>query len=125
MPRIDQRTLWMLGAVVLASGASAGLAKNVDLVTLPARDSVQLTIYNSEDITLVKETRYVTLKKGANKLQFSWVGTLIDPTSVELRPLERADQIEIADTILPGKKPQHRWTGPRPPNWHVGPGRTS
>ena len=28
------------------------------------RDSVQLTIYNSEDITLVRETRIVTFKKG-------------------------------------------------------------
>ena len=96
--------------VVLFSAAAAAApaaAKNVDLVTLPRRDSVQLTIYNSEDITLVKETRHVTLKKGANKLQFSWANTLIDPTSVELRVLEHADEIEIADTIFPGQKPQH------------------
>ena len=82
-------------------------AKNVDLVTLPKRDSVQLTIYNSEDLTLVKETRYVTLKKGANSLQFSWAGTLIDPTSVHFRPLEHADEIEVSDTVFPGQKPQH------------------
>jgi len=82
-------------------------AKNVDLVTLPKRDSVQLTIYNSEDITLVKETRFITLKKGANLLQFSWAKTLIDPTSVELRPLEHAGEIEVADTVFPGQKPQH------------------
>jgi hypothetical protein len=82
-------------------------AKNVDLVTLPKRNTVQLTIYNSEDITLAKETRSVTLKKGKNQLQFSWAGTLIDPTSVEFRPLEHADQIEVADTVFPGQKPQH------------------
>ncbi len=82
-------------------------AKNVDLVTLPRRDTVQLTIYNSEDITLARETRYITLKKGANKLQFSWANTLIDPTSVELRPLEHANDIEVADTVFPGQKPQH------------------
>jgi hypothetical protein len=82
-------------------------AKNVDLVTLPKRDTVQLTIYNSEDITLAKETRSVTLKKGQNQLQFSWAGTLIDPTSVEFRPLEHADKIEVADTVFPGQKPQH------------------
>ncbi|HOD84549.1 MAG TPA: hypothetical protein PKG77_24280, partial [Phycisphaerae bacterium] len=46
--------------------ANLCLAKNVDLVTLPGRDTVQLTIYNSEDLTLVKETRQVTLKKGVN-----------------------------------------------------------
>ena len=99
-----RRGITVVVTLLLAAAASA---KNVDLVTLPARRSVQLTIYNSEDITLVKETRYVTVKKGANKLQFSWAGTLIDPTSVELRPLEHADEIEIADTIFPGQKPQH------------------
>ena len=82
-------------------------AKNVDLVTLPKRDGVQLTIYNSEDLTLVKETRSVTLKRGSNQLQFSWAGTLIDPTSVEFRPLEHRDEIEVADTVFPGQKPQH------------------
>ena len=39
-------------------------ARNVDLSTVPKRDSVQLTIYNSEDLTLVRETRTVTFKKG-------------------------------------------------------------
>jgi hypothetical protein len=91
----------------LLAYTSAGLAKNVDLVTLPARDSVQLTIYNSEDLTLVKETRYVTFKKGVNKLQFSWANTLIDPTSVTFRPLEHKDDVELLDTVFPGQKPQH------------------
>ena len=97
-------------AIVLAGlllCPAAGLAKNVDLVTLPARDSVQLTIYNSEDITLVKETRDLTLKKGVNKLQFSWANTLIDPTSVTFRPLEHKDEVELLDTVFPGQKPQH------------------
>ena len=82
-------------------------AQNVDLVTLPARETVQLTIYNSEDITLARETRQITLKKGHNRLQFSWAGTLIDPTSVELRPLAHTDEIEVVDTVFPGQKPLH------------------
>ena len=94
-------------ALVLLTLASPVLAKNVDLVTLPKRNSVELTIYNSEDITLAKETRYITVKKGGNQIQFSWAGTLIDPTSVEMRVLEHADEIEIADTVFPGQKPQH------------------
>ena len=97
----------LLALAALAAAANDLIAKNVDLVTLPGRDSVQLTIYNSEDITLVKETRYLTFKKGMNRLQFSWAGTLIDPSSVEIRPLERKDEIEIADTVFPGQKPQH------------------
>jgi len=90
---------------VLLAAAAAGLlaatlaARNVDLATLPPRDSVQLTIYNSEDLTLVRETRSLTLKTGLNRIQYSWAGTLIDPTSVEIRPLEKADQIEILDTL--------------------------
>ena len=98
-------TLTILAGLMLCP--LAGLAKNVDLVTLPARDSVQLTIYNSEDLTLVKETRYVTFKKGVNKLQFSWANTLIDPTSVTFRPLEHKDDVELLDTVFPGQKPQH------------------
>ena len=43
----------------------------VDLVTLPSRDTVQITIYNSADMTLVRESRALTLKDGGNKLQFS------------------------------------------------------
>ncbi|MFH1423114.1 MAG: hypothetical protein ABIH42_10435, partial [Planctomycetota bacterium] len=102
------KTNILLSVILLAALLPVGvLAKNIDLVTLPSRDTVQLTIYNSEDITLVKETRSITLKKGANKLQFSWFGTLIDPTSVEFRPLEQADKIEVADTVFPGQKPQH------------------
>ncbi|MHC4711840.1 MAG: DUF4139 domain-containing protein [Planctomycetota bacterium] len=63
--------------------------------------------YNSEDITLVRETRSLSLKKGLNRVQYSWAGTLIDPTSVEIRPLEKGDEIEILDTTFPGAKPQH------------------
>jgi hypothetical protein len=96
----------LLPLLLLLAPAPA-TAKNVDLVTLPQRDTVQLTIYNSEDITLVKETRSVTVKKGANQLQFSWAGTLIDPTSVEFRTLEHQDDIAVVDTVFPGQKPQH------------------
>lgn len=98
--------LWILAIAVVIFGADLR-AKNIDLVTLPAREGVQLTIYNSEDITLVKEQRFITLKKGINKLQFSWANTLIDPTSVEFRPLEHVNEIEVADTTFPGQKPQH------------------
>jgi hypothetical protein len=75
-------------------------------VTLPPRDGVQLTIYNSEDLTLVRETRAITFKKGSNKIQFSWANTLIDPTSVYFRPVEHDKEIEVADTTFPADRPQ-------------------
>ena len=86
-----KRTLILLIIVATASSAYA----KVDLVTLPRRDTVQLTIYNSADMTLVRESRALTLKQGKNSLQFSWANTLIDPTSLEMLPKARADKIDI------------------------------
>ena len=93
-----------MAAVLLA--AAALRAENVDLSTVPARKTVQLTIYNSEDLTLVRETRTVSFKPGANPLQFSWANTLIDPTSVELRFLTHRDKLTLLDTTFPHAKPQ-------------------
>ena len=60
---------------------AAGAGRECRSLDRPRRaDTVQLTIYNSEDLTLVRETRTVTFKKGVNPLQFSWANTLIDPT---------------------------------------------
>jgi len=100
-----KRVLVMAAALASACGASA-MARDIDLVTLPPRDAVQLTIYNSEDLTLVKEIRSITFKRGVNRLQFSWANTLIDPTSVYFRPLEHEEQIEVLDTTFPGDRPQ-------------------
>ena len=92
--------------VAVLVGGVARADNNIDLSTVPARDTVQLTIYNSEDITLVRETRVVTFKKGVNPLQFSWANTLIDPTSVEIRFLSQADKLVLLDTTFPHDKPQ-------------------
>src|SRR5216117_993027 len=73
----------------------------INVVTLPGRDTVQLTIYNSADLTMVKETRFLTFRKGLNKLEFSWANTLIDPTSVEFRALTHADQVDVLDVSFP------------------------
>lgn len=57
------RWLWALMLAVLAAPA---LQAKEELVTLPKRDTVQLTIYNSVDLTLVQETRTLSFKKGNN-----------------------------------------------------------
>jgi hypothetical protein len=88
--------------IFLIIGVIASVAYcKVDLVTLPLRDTVQLTIYNSADMTLVRDSRSLTLKEGENKLQFSWANTLIDPTSLEMLPKASADKIDIADLTFP------------------------
>jgi hypothetical protein len=99
-----KQAIFSLVALMLVAGMAQ--ARNIDLVTLPPRDSVQLTIYNSEDLTLVRETRSITFKKGINRLEFSWANTLIDPTSAYFRPLEQEDQIEVLDTTFPLDRPQ-------------------
>ncbi|MFC1744824.1 DUF4139 domain-containing protein [Candidatus Riflebacteria bacterium] len=73
----------------------------IELVTLPAKEGVKLTIYNSEDLTLVKENRILTFKKGLNRLEFSWAGTLIDPTSLIFRALSGEENLEILDVSFP------------------------
>ena len=97
----------LFGLVLVAGLQAQGTTQsNVDLSTVPSRDTVQLTIYNSEDLTLVRETRKVSFKKGVNPLQFSWANTLIDPTSVRLRFVSHPEKLEVLDTTFPHTKPQ-------------------
>jgi len=110
MKRIFTLTLF---ALTFLAFSGAGAAKNIDLSTVPDRDTVQLTIYNSEDLTLVRETRKVVFRPGSNPLQFSWANTLIDPTSVQLRFLNHADKLDVLDTTYPHDKPQMLY-------WNVG-----
>jgi hypothetical protein len=93
----------ILSAIVATLLWHSLAAAKVDLVILPKRDSVQLTIYNFADLTLVRERRELTLKKGINRLQFSWANTLIDPTSLEMLPRMYGDEIDILDLVFPSR----------------------
>ncbi len=76
-------------------------ASAIELVVLPRRENVQLTIYNGADLTLVRERRNLTLKCGWNWLQFMWANTLIDPTSLSLEPLEHKDGVQVQQLVFP------------------------
>ncbi len=104
----------MISIIVMALAGSGAWAK-VDLVTLPTRGEVQLTIYNSADLTLARDSRDLTLREGDNTLQFSWANTLIDPTSLDMLPLKYAGEIDIADLTFP---PRMRELGV----WHINSG---
>src|SRR3989442_14314187 len=93
----NARVILVVLPLLLAMEATA----RINVVTLPDRHSVQLTIYNSVDLTLVKETRLLTFRKGLNRLEFSWANTLIDPTSVEFRALTHADAVDLLDVSFP------------------------
>ena len=77
----------------------------VGLVTVPERDVVRMTIYNAVDLTLIQEARTLILKKGINRVQYQWAGTLIDATSVELRALDQANKIEVLGVVYPPNAP--------------------
>jgi hypothetical protein len=85
-------------------------ASAIELVTLPTRDNVQVTIYNEADLTLVCEQRKLTLKRGWNWLQFMWANTKIDPTSLDLQPRLHQDKVTVEQLVYPaGLKDIGRW----------------
>jgi hypothetical protein len=96
--------------VFLSLWSVASATAAVDLVTIPRREGTQLTIYNSEDITMVREHRLLTVKPGINRIQFSWANTLIDPTSIDFRILDHQDKVELLDTTFPaGRTDALQW----------------
>jgi len=97
-------------AVATLVGICQCVLADVDLVTIPRRESTQLTIYNSEDITMVREHRLLTVKPGVNRIQFSWANTLIDPTSIDFRILDHVDKVDLIDTTFPsGRNDALQW----------------
>lgn len=85
-------------------------ASAIELNVLPKRESSQITIYNSADLTLVREKRKLTLKKGWNWLQFMWANTLIDPTSLSLEPTDQKKLVRIEQLVFPSRlKDIGRW----------------
>ncbi len=77
----------------------------VGLVTVPEREVVRMTIYNAVDLTLIQEARTLIMKKGMNRIQYQWAGTLIDATSLEMRCLDQAAKIEILGVVYPPNAP--------------------
>jgi len=83
------------------------LQAKIDLVTLPSRENVELTLYKSQSMSLVRETRPLSLKEGINELQFSWLHTKIDPQSIDMIPANTIHQgIDIKNICFPGQMTQ-------------------
>ena len=105
---------WGVGTALMAGAISEkppfAPASAIELVTLPRIDDSQITIYNSADLTLVRQKRSLTLKKGWNWLQFMWANTLIDPTSLTITPLAESDKIDVQQLVYPARlKDIGRW----------------
>ncbi|MCK6440831.1 MAG: DUF4139 domain-containing protein, partial [Planctomycetes bacterium] len=88
---------------LLALTLCAPLMAREELVTLPERDGVQLTIYREVDLTLVRDIRTLSFNKGDNEIQFSWANTLIDPTSIHFEPIKADAGLDIKSTSYPAE----------------------
>jgi hypothetical protein len=102
---VQQSTMRSILLLLLIGALGQSAWARINVVSLPGRDSVQLTIYNSVDLTVVTERRALTFRRGLNRLEFSWANTLIDPTSVEFKAVTRADEIEVVDVSFPPRVP--------------------
>jgi hypothetical protein len=101
-------TRWRPALAFLIAGTVAGALPShaqTHLATVPRRDAVELTIYRDHDLTVARERRTVTLRKGTNLIPFSWVGTRIDPTSVQLRFVEGPADVRLVETVVPPRLP--------------------
>lgn len=82
----------------------------VDTAVLTETRQIQAFIYNSADLTLIKDTRVLHFAEGPNPVRFSWSGTLIDPTSLSLDILDPALPLEITQIQFPaGETKQAVW----------------
>jgi len=59
---------------------------------------------------MVREHRLLTVKRGINRIQFTWANTLIDPTSIDFRVLDHQDRVDLLDTTFPsGRNDALQW----------------
>src|SRR6266849_5578216 len=84
----------------LLSLVATPVEARVKLVALPERARVVVSL-NNPDATLVEEERLITLQKGVNKVDFSWRGVNIDPTSSQVRMLTHPDAVTALNTSYP------------------------
>jgi len=77
----------VLGLLAGALLVAADVEARVKLITLPARERVEIQL-DHPDATLVEEERRVPLRAGANQVDFSWANTAIVPDSIVFRVLE-------------------------------------
>ncbi len=88
--------LLVCSLLVLAATTHA----RVKLVALPERARVVVSLTHP-DATLVEEERVLTLQKGVNKVDFSWAGVNIDPSSIQIRMLGHPDKVLVLNTSYP------------------------
>ncbi len=90
-----------LSFTAVASALLANYAQaDVKLITLPARERVEIQLDNF-NTTLVEEERIVPLAEGVNDVVFAWANTNIDKDSIQFRCLTDPENIRVLSVSYP------------------------
>jgi len=81
----------LLTLVLALTLSASGAAARIKLITLPARERVEIQL-DHDSVTLVEEERIVPLVQGLNQVDFSWANTQIDPQTIVFRVVSDADK---------------------------------
>ncbi len=98
MPNRSLHLAFILLALSLVAGQRA--RARVELVTIPARESVRIYL-GTPPAALVQEERVIPLDKGRNKITFSWQKAGVDGGSLELVPVTNADDVSVLGIGFP------------------------
>jgi len=94
--------------IIILFSSIITLHARTSLVSLPSRQDVAIRLENLKT-TLVQEKRILTLKKGINKINFSWQSVMIDPESITLQPLSNPEAISILSLSYPPSEAALVW----------------
>lgn len=94
--------------LVLALGVLSLAQARTSLVSLPLRQQVAIRLDDS-GTTLVQEKRRLLLKKGVNKIDFSWQNVMIDPSSITLETLSHPGRIRMLSVSYPPNEAALVW----------------
>lgn len=89
-------------SLIIILGSFLVTQARTSLVSLPMRQHTALRLGQSKP-TLIQEKRVLLLKKGINKIDFSWQNVMIDPSSITLATLSNPDKINILSVSFPPK----------------------
>jgi hypothetical protein len=95
-------------SILILLGSIIAVQARTSLVSLPPRQDVAIRL-GDHGTTLVQEKRILTLKKGLNKIDFSWQNVMIDPASITIASLSNPDKISILSVSYPPNEAALVW----------------
>lgn len=93
---------------LLVCALTATAEARVRLTTLPARERIAVRFEDTGDV-LVEESRTLTLDKGLNQVDFTWLGVNIDRSSVQLLPVAGKGPTVLRTTYPPAEPTSLVW----------------